>query len=199
MKLHASISSPFVRKVRMVMALRGLDREIALLPTDTNDPDGRLQGVNPLGKIPVLELDDGTTLFDSRVIAEYVDSIGTAGEPVFPVGADRWPALKLGALGDGICDAAVLCVYEGRYRPEEMQYAPWVDRQRQRITCALDTLESAPPTGDPLTIGDIAVATALGYLDFRLEGAWRADHPKMVTWLDRFAVAVPAFAATAPD
>lgn len=199
MKLYAAIPSPFVRKVRITMALRGLDRQVALLPTDVNDADGPLHGANPLGKIPVLELDDGTTLYDSAVIAEYIDSIGTEGAPVFPAGAARWPALRNHALGDGICEAALACVYEARYRPADMQYAPWVERQRHRITAAVGALETAPPDlGGDVTIGEIAIASALGYLDFRLEGDWRAGHPRMVAWLDNFAEKVPAFAATAP-
>jgi glutathione S-transferase len=200
MKLYAAVASPFVRKVRMAMALRGLDRDIALHPTNTNDPADALHGANPLGKMPALELDDGTALYDSRVIVEYIDSIGTAGTPLLPAGPDRWRALRLQALADGMCDAAILCIYESRYRPEERRHAPWVDRQWHRVEKALEVLEAAPPPGGaPATIGEVALAAALGYLDFRFEGKWRDGHPRLVAWLDEFAGAVPAFAATAPD
>jgi glutathione S-transferase len=99
-------------------------------------------------------------------------------------------------LADGLMDAALLCVYEVRMRPEERRSETWVDRQRQKIARALAVLEKAPPTIEPITAGSIALACALGYLDLRFEGTWRADHPALVAWLDAFAARVPAFEKT---
>ncbi|RTL62745.1 MAG: glutathione S-transferase, partial [Hyphomicrobiales bacterium] len=107
--------------------------------------------------------------------------------------------LVLGALADGILDAALLLVYEKRFRPEEKWHAPWTERQQAKVDRALDYLEAAPPamTSGP-TYGHMTLACALGYLDFRHEGKWRAGHPKLVQWLDAFAAAVPAFEETRP-
>lgn len=199
MKLYSAPASPFVRKVRMVLALRGLDRDVALLPTDTADPADGVHTANPLGKIPALELDDGTVLFDSRVIAEYFDAMGTRGPRLFPDGDDRWTALRLQALGDGICDAAILCVYEKRYRPEDMRNAAWVEKQWKRVDDTLDSLADVPlASGENVRIGEISIAVALGYLDLRFEGQWRDRQPALTAWFDKFAAAEPAFAATAP-
>lgn len=197
MKLHFAAPSPYVRKVRIAAAIRGLTDKITLAQTNTADASDPMHRANPLGKIPTLVLDDGTALYDSRVICEYIDAIGVSGQPLFPAGDKRWLALRLLALGDGIADAALLVVYEKRMRPEAMWYQPWIDTQLARIDTALDAFEGTPLTeGAAPNIGDIALASALGYLDFRIEGKWRKGRPNLVTWLDNFAAAVPAFAAT---
>lgn len=199
MKLHFAAPSPYSRKVRIALALRGLAGSVTLAQTATADASDPVHRANPLGKIPTLVLDDGSALYDSRVICEYIDSIGTTGEPLFPSGANRWPALRLQALGDGVADAALLAVYEKRMRPENMWHAPWIEKQLAHIAKALDAMAADPPalTTAP-NIGDIALATSLGYLDFRLDGQWRNGRPELVTWLDDFAAKVPAFAQTAP-
>ena len=114
-------------------------------------------------------------------------------------GADRFRTLTLGSLADGILDAALLLVYEGRFRPENMKVQGWVDRQQAKVDRSLALLETAPPAwkGSP-DYGHLTMAVALGYLDFRHGGKWRAGHPKLVKWLDEFAAAVPAFEATRP-
>lgn len=199
MKLHFAAPSPYSRKVRIAMAVRGLADSVTLVKTTTGDAADPVHRANPLGKIPTLVLDDGSALYDSRVICEYIDSIGTMGEPLFPSGANRWPALRLQALGDGIADAALLAVYEKRLRPENMWHAPWIEKQLAHVANALDVMEVNPPaTGAVPNIGDIALATSLGYLDFRLKGEWRKGRPNLVTWLEGFAANVPAFAQTAP-
>lgn len=200
MKLHQTAASPYVRKTRMAIAVKGLTDQVTCLETLTTNADDPLHKSNPLGKIPTLVLDDGTTLYDSRVICEYIDSIGTSGPRLFPEGESRWQVLTLLALGDGICDAALLAVYEKRYRPENMWYTPWIDKQMKHIHGAADALEKAPPAMDGTPhIGHISLAAALGYLDFRLEGFWRQGRPNLVAWLDNFAAAVPAFKDTAPQ
>ncbi|MEM8744319.1 MAG: glutathione S-transferase family protein, partial [Pseudomonadota bacterium] len=150
-------------------------------------------------KIPALILEDGSCVFDSRVICECLDGMAGGGK-VFPEGDARWPALTLQALADGILDASILQVYEKRFRPEDRQHPEWVERQKGKVDRALAHLEATPPaTGPSPHIGDISVACALGYLDFRFDGTWRADHPNLVAWLDKFAEAVPAFGDTTPS
>jgi len=200
MKLLYSPLSPYVRKVRIAMAMKGVADKIECVAADTNPGDNvEINSANPLGKIPCLVIDGGTAIFDSHVICEYVDSLAP-GPMLFPKsGPERWQALVLGSLADGILDAALLLVYEKRFRPEEKWHGPWQQRQQAKIDRALDQLEkSLPAWGAGPDYGHVTLACALGYLDFRHEGKWRAAHPKLVAWLDRFAKAVPAFAATTP-
>ena len=198
MKLYASPLSPYVRKVRVVAAVKGLTSQIEMVPADTNVGDPILNKLNPLAKIPCLVADD-QVIYDSHIICEYLDSLGT-GPVLFPrSGPERWKALTLGALADGMLDAALLLVYEKRFRPEDKHVVAWTDRQWAKLHGALAHLETAPPVwGAHPDYGHITLACALGYLDFRHEGKWRVGHPKLVAWLDRFAATVPAIAATAP-
>lgn len=199
MKLLSSPASPYGRKVKIVASMKGLASRIESERIDTNPiVNETLRKENPLSKIPVLILQDGTQIYDSHVICEYLDSLSP--DPVlFPSGPQRFQTLTLAALGDGILDAALLLVYEKRFRPEDKWVQNWMDRQQTKIDTALDWLEKAPPqwTGGP-DYADITIACALGYLDFRHKGVWRAGRPNMVAWLDRFSAAVPAFAETTP-
>jgi glutathione S-transferase len=198
--LRTSLPSPFGRKVRIAADVAGLTDRIRIEPADTNDPGDSLRAQNPLGKIPTLLLDDGEPLFDSRVIVEYLNDI--AAQPVLvPPGAQRIPALRQQALADGLMDAAILQVYEGRFRPPELRGDKWLTHQRGKMDRALAYTAdhcAAPRTGVP-HIGEIAQACALGYLDLRFDGAWRAAYPALVAWLDDFARRTPAFARTAPQ
>lgn len=198
MKLLAAGASPYVRKARLTAALKGIDDQLEMVSPDAPEISA-LRARNPLSKIPILLLDNGQAIYDSHVICEYLDSI--APSPIlFPrEGAARWQTLTLASLADGMLDAALLLVYEGRYRPKGMRVQGWVDMQNAKIDTALDFLEAAPPqwAAHP-DYGHITVAAALGYLDFRHEGRWRAAHPAMVEWLKCFESAVPAFAETAP-
>src|SRR5499427_7553868 len=198
--LRSSPASPFVRKIRIAANVLGLDRDIAIEPADTMNPSDSVRQQNPLGKIPALVLEDGTVLFDSRVILEYLDHRAGGGRIIPTDAAARFAALRLQALADGIMDASVLLVYEGRWRPAERHEPKWIDLQAGKVARALAALEAAPPalTADP-DVGQIALACALGYRDFRFEGTWRRDHPRLVAWLDQFAARVPAFAATKPQ
>ena len=194
--LRSSPASPFGRKVKIAALELGLMDKITIVAADTNDATDPLRQQNPLGKIPTLVLADGTTLFDSRVIVEYLDHLAGGGK-IIPAGESRFAQLRLQALADGLCDAALLQVYEVRFRAEEIRSAAWVANQAGKVTRALIALEAAPPatSARPL-IGDIALASALGYLDLRFEGKWRAEYPKLVAWLDAFAAKVPAFETT---
>ena len=194
--LRSSPASPFGRKVKIAALELGLMDRIEIVVADTTDPAEPLRRQNPLGKIPTLVLEDGMTLFDSRVIVDYLDHLAGGGK-LIPAGEARFAQLRLQALADGICDAALLQVYEGRFRPEEGRNADWLAHQGGKVSRALATLETAPPVfTDRPRIGEIALACALGYLDLRFAGTWRADYPKLVAWLDDFAARVPAFEST---
>ena len=199
MILRTSPASPFGRKVKIAAAVLGLSERIEIVPADTSDPSDDLRVQNPLGKLPVLVTDDGTALYDSPVIVECLDHLAGGGR-LIPAGAGRFDVLTLQALADGLIDAAIMQVYEVRFRPEERREPTWVDYQAQKVTRALDRLESrAGAIGDALDAGTIALACALGYLDFRFEGRWRASYPALVAWLDGFAARVPAFEKTRPS
>ena len=197
MILRYSPPSPFVRKVRIAMILLGLERDIELREADLNDPADAIRAQNPLGKIPALVLDDGTTLFDSRVILEYFDHLAGGGRIIPTEPRARFDALRLQALCDGALDASVLIVYEARYRPPEMHVQSWLDRQSGKVARALAALEKAPPAIDATPqVGAIALACLLGYGDLRFEGKWRSQYPGLIAWHDRFAAQVPAFMAS---
>jgi glutathione S-transferase len=196
--LYSSPASPFGRKVKIAAALLGLSDRIAVETVDTAAPDSALRRDNPLGKIPVLIPAGGRPIYDSRVILEYLDLLAGGGRLIPAEPGHRITALTLAALGDGIMDAALLRRYETHLRgPGER--SPSVDaNQAGKIARGLATLEAEPPATGTAGVGEIAVACALGYLDFRFEGAWRADHPRLVAWLDAFARTVPAYASTTP-
>ena len=199
MILRSSPFSPFGRKVKIAAAVLGLSDRIKVVVADTTDPAEPLRLQNPLGKIPTLLLGDGSTLFDSRVILEYLDHLAGGGR-LAPAGAARFPVLRLQALADGVMDAALMQVYENRFRPEGGRNADWVAHQADKVRRGLAALEASPPPFDPARpdVGSIATACALGYLDLRFEGKWRAGHPKLAAWLDAFAAAVPAWEQTKP-
>ncbi len=196
MILRSAPPSPFGRKIKLAAAILNLADRITIVPADTNS-DEELRTQNPLGKIPVLVLDNGQTLFDSRVILEYLDHLAGGGRIIPREAEPRFAALRLQALCDGIMDASILRIYEARFRPEAIRHQPWLDMQTGKVTRALAVLEADPPAIDATpNVGQIALASALGYLDLRFKGEWRAGHPKLAAWLDRVAAQVPAFAAT---
>lgn len=193
--LRSSPPSPFGRKIKIAAAELGLLDQIEIRMADTNDPSDSLRAENPLGKIPALILDDGTVLFDSRVILEWLDW-KAGGNRILPSEpAARFTVLRLQALADGLAEAALLCVYENRFRAENERCPSWVVHQQGKVDRALVYLEANPP-GGAVDVGTIALACALGYLDLRFEGRWRAAHPKLVAWLDAFAARVPSFEKT---
>jgi glutathione S-transferase len=194
--LRSSPASPFGRKVKISASLLGLTDRITIVDADTLDPNDSLRAQNPLGKIPTLILENGETLYDSRVIVDYLDHLAGGGR-VIPTGWGRFEALREQALADGIMDAALLQVYEGRFRAENKREANWVEHQAGKVARGLDYAERHLSTpADAQHIGRIALACALGYLDLRFQGTWRQNYPKLVAWLDAFAANVPAFEAT---
>jgi glutathione S-transferase len=197
--LRTSFGSPFGRKARIAIGLLGLDGRIKVEPASTQDSTDPLRKQNPLGKVPVLILDDGTAMFDSPVILEYLDMLAGGGRIVPKDHKARFDALRLEALADGILDASILIVYEGRYRSAEKHEQKWLDLQSGKVERGLAALEAQPPAIDQTpNVGQITLACLLGYLDFRFEGHWRKDHPRLVEWLGRFAGRVPAFNASKP-
>jgi len=199
MILRSSPSSPFVRKVRIAVTLLGFDKDVTIERADTTDPNDTLRKINPLGKIPVLIIEDGSAIYDSRVILDYLDDRAGGGKIVPRQAKQRLDALRLQALCDGILDASILTIYEGRYRKAEMHEPKWLELQAGKVARALGILEAAPPPLDPMpNVGQITLACALGYRDFRFGGSWRSEHPRLVAWLDNFAARVPVFAATKP-
>ena len=191
MKLHHNPASPYVRKVIVTAHETGLIDRLQLAPikmTPVNPHDG-LNADNPLGKIPALVLEDGTTLFDSRVICEYLDSLHR-GPRLFPAdGEARWRALRRQALADGILDAAVGTRYELFLRPSEKHWQDWIDSQKDKFRRALDVLEGETETlGDAIDIGVVATGCALGYLDFRYaDEGWREGRTRLAVWYEGFA------------
>ena len=196
MILRSAMPSPFGRKVKLAAAILGLSDRIEIVMTDTLDPADPIRQQNPLGKIPALILETGEVLFDSRVIVEYLDSLAGGGKIIPASGPARFRALTQQALADGICDAAILQMYEIRFREAEIRSAKWVEHQAGKVARALEVAEKNPPAGGAMDIGVIAMATALGYLDLRFGGEWRKGHPRLVAFLDRFAASVPTFEAT---
>lgn len=197
MILRSSPPSPFGRKVDIAASLLGLRNEIEYRKADASDASDTLRRENPVGKIPVLILEDGTALFNSRVILEYLDHRAGGGKIIPSEPGARFAALRLQALCDGVLDASLLVLYENRWRNAERHDQKWLDYQNDKINRGFATLEAAPPGIDPIpNVGQIALACLLGHRDFRFAGSWRTGNPKLVAWHDRFAAQVPAFGAT---
>jgi glutathione S-transferase len=204
MILRSSPASPFGRKVRIAIALLGLDSETRIEAADPTNVADTLRRQNALGKIPVLIAEDGIAYYDSRVILEFLDERAGGGRIVPREPRARLAALRLQALADGILDASILTVYEARWRAPEHHEQKWLEHQAGKVTRALAALESDPPAldtspGSLPNVGQIALGCALGYRDFRFGESWRAEHPRLVGWLDDFAARVPAYAATKPS
>ena len=196
MKLAYSPNSPYVRKCVVLAIQRGIDKQMELWTVGTTDP--ALVKINPLSKVPTLVLDDGTALYDSPVICEYLDSVGDGPKMYPPVGPARWKALRQEALGDGILDAT-----QPRRReialPQDEGRQTYIELQQGKVKAALAMLEAeADGLGMLTNIGEITIACALGYMDFRYANEpWRPGHPKLEAWYAKVS-AMPAMARTVP-
>ena len=198
--LRSTLTSPFGRKVRMAMLVLGLDKRITPVPANTLNEADTLRQQNPLGKMPCLLLDDGTALYDSRVIIEFLqEQAGT--ERLLPKGGiDRYKTLTRAVLADGTCDAALLMVYEGRFRDPGTYSERWLAHQRGKVMRGLAAFEREPPDPARTDIVAIGLSCTLGYLDWRKPVDWRGVCPRLADWLAAFAAAEPAFNATkAPE
>ena len=198
--LRSTLTSPFGRKVRMAAAVLGLADHYRLEPADTLDEADALRQQNPLGKLPCLLLADGTALYDSRVIIEFLQDEAGADRLVPRSGLARYTTLTRATLADGVTDAALLMVYEGRFRDAATHSQRWLTHQRGKIMRALAVLERTPPDARVTDVAAISLACALGYLDWRKPVPWREEHPRLAQWLVDFAQSEPAFNATrAPE
>jgi glutathione S-transferase len=190
MKLLWSSRSPFVRKVMVAAHEVGVAGRIVTerVVVSANKPSAEVMALNPLNKIPTLILQDGATLYDSRVICEYFDSLHHGPKLLPSGGAERWQALKRQALGDGLLDVLILRLVE-QNRPRELQSESHLAAYRLKIAAALDRIEAEGlELAEQPDIGHIAIGCALGYLDFRFAAdQWRAGRPKLSAWYADFA------------
>jgi glutathione S-transferase len=201
MRLYHSSTTPFGRKVMVLLLEAGIADQVEIESVygtplaPANMPISR----NPLGKIPALERDSGETIYDSRVICRYLDDLTGVG--VYPAAPKLWETLTLEATSDGILDAGILVLYEGRLRPEDKQFPEWVEAQWAKMARALDVIEAKwiDHLNGPLDMAQIAVGCMLGWLDFRLDARqWRVGRPKLAAWEAEFAQR-PAMLATKPQ
>ncbi|MCC6856889.1 MAG: glutathione S-transferase N-terminal domain-containing protein [Microbacteriaceae bacterium] len=201
MKLYYGRLSPFVRKVMVLAHEKNLVATLELIPVTLTptEPDRNFMRINPLGKIPTLALDDGTVLIDSPVVCEYLDTLGEGPRFVPASGPARLHALRLNALGDGLLEAGMNVRVEG-LRPAGTQWDKWIAAQQLKVDNALDALDGGAfvPSGSAITLGEIAVGCALGWLDFRMpQFDWRSGRPSLAAWYAAFSER-PAMQATAP-
>lgn len=200
MKLIAGLASPYTRKVRVVLAEKRIEYEMVI--ETPSDPSSRVPEFNPLGKIPALVLDDDTTLFDSRVIVEYLDHASPVSRLIPDDTRHRIQVRRWEALADGCTDAAVAIGYEKR-RPPEAQSASWIARQQGKVDRALQAMSADLGSkswcgGEHYSLADIAVGCALGYLDLRQPTlGWRKQYPNLERLMEKL-MQRPAFRDTAP-
>lgn len=194
MKLYYAAASPYARKVRVVAAERGLTDQIEVI--NASGRDGAFQSINPFARVPALKLEDGTVLFDSPVICEYLDAL--KGAQLFPAsGPKKWQALLGQAAGDGIMDWAVPRRQEG-LRPANEQSPDFIARATANMRRAVDYLETIADKLDGVDIGTLTIACALGYIDFRFpDDKWRDGHPKLAAWYERISQR-PSMTSTIP-
>jgi glutathione S-transferase len=192
MKLIGALTSPYVRKVRIVMAEKKLDFQLVL--EDVWNEDSILKS-NPLGKVPCLVMEGGEAVFDSRVIVEYLDTLSPVGKLIPPPGRERTEVRTWEALADGLLDASILARLEATWkgRSDAQRCQAWIDRQLSRVTEALGAMskglgDKPHCAGIPFSLADISVGCALGYLDFRFPQIdWRSPHPNLAKLSDKLA------------
>ena len=202
MKLIGSLASPYVRKVRVVLAEKKLDYAYEL--ENVWAPDTKINEFNPLGKVPCLVMEDGSPMYDSRVIAEYLDTLTPVCKLLPPNGRDRANVKVWEALADGVLDAAVLVYLEKTRRPPEQQSEEWIGRQMAKVSAGLavmsqDLGESQFCRGTYYTLADVAVGCTLGWLAFRFPDIdWRGDYPNLARLFDKLSER-PSFRDTVPQ
>jgi len=204
MKLIGAITSPYVRKVRVVMAEKKLDYQF--VPEDVWAADTKIAASNPLGKVPCLVMEGGEAVFDSRVIVEYLDTLSPVGKLIPVQGRERAEVKTWEALADGMLDAAILARLEATWpgRSEAQRSDAWIDRQMGKIQASLASMsqglgDKAFCSGIHLSLSDVAVGCALGYLDFRFPAIeWRAPYPNLAKLSDKLALR-QSFIDSKPD
>lgn len=201
MKLFGSLTSPYVRKVRVVMAEKKLEYELVI--DDVWSETTQIQQHNPLGKVPCLVMDDGGSLFDSRVIVEYLDTLSPVGRLLPQAGRDRTASKCWEAIADGVMDATVAIQIENTQRPEHLRSTDWIVRQQGKINAALQFMEQglepqAFCMGVNFSLADVAVGCALGYLDLRYSQLeWRSQYPNLALLAEKLHDR-PSFLVSAP-
>ena len=201
MKLIGTLTSPYARKVRIVLAEKKIDYEFAIDSPWT--PETQVPDINPLGQIPVLILDDSTVLFDSRVIVEYIDSVAPNNKLMPESNRERADVKRWCAVADGICDAAALIFLE-RKRPKAQQSTDWISRQENKINRGIQYMseqlgETNWCMGTHYSMSDVGAGCALGYLAFRFpEIDWRSKHPNLSQLYDKLMLR-SSFAETIPQ
>jgi glutathione S-transferase len=201
MKLLGSHASPYVRKVRVVMAEKKLDYEFVL--EDVWASDTKIQQSNPLGKVPCLIMEDGGAMFDSRVVVEYLDTLSPVGKLVPPNGRERAEVKCWEALADGVADAAILVRLEKTKRPESQQSPEWIKRQMDKVHAGLKAMSAGLKdkpycAGTHYSLADVAVGCTLDWLTFRFpEIKWRDDYPNLGKLFDKLSER-PSFKETMP-
>ena len=198
MRLFSSPTSPYARKVRIIIAEYALEDEISVENHAPMENPAALHAANPIGKVPTLITADGTTLYDSPVICEYLDAMN-GSRFVPPEGKERWDCLRRQALGDGVLDAAFSRTME-RQKPESQRSDLWLERWEQGIRRALDVMSrDLEISGDRFDLGDISAGCALGYLDLRhADLEWRKGRASLTDWFDAFSGRPSARATTPP-
>jgi glutathione S-transferase len=194
--LRSTPTSPFGRKVRMAIEALGFSGRVTVAPADPLDETDTLRQQNPLGKMPCLVLDDGSTIYDSGIIIEYLQDVAGTDRLLPLRGRDRYRSLTLSRLADGIMDASILVVYETRFRPDLPHSPRWLSHQRGKIRRGLEAFETSPPDPNKTDVVSIGLSCALGYLDWRKQVDWRPAYPTLVEWLKRFSTHEPAFERT---
>ena len=202
MKLAYSPASPYVRKVMVLLHETGQLDDVELVEGSGTPlaPNAETVQKNPIGKIPALERPDGATLYDSRVICAFLDT--RAGDKLYQTGNRRWETLTLEATGDGIMDAALLMTYEGRLRPQELRMEAFVEAQSGKIAAACAALNTRwmSHLAGPLDMGQVAVACALGYVDFRHgHRDWRKGNDGLAAWYKTFGERASMQATQPPE
>jgi glutathione S-transferase len=201
MKLIGSLTSPYVRKARIVFAEKKI--EVPLIQENVWSQDTKIMESNPLGKVPCLVMDDGGAMFDSRVIVEYADTLSPVNKLIPSSGKEKAAVKTWEALADGVLDASVLARLEATWRPDEQKSQAWIDRQLHKIDVSLKAMsnglgESEWCFGNQLSLADIAVGCALDYLIFRFPNIqWQASYPNL-NQLYKKLMSRPSFANTAP-
>ena len=194
MKLIGAVTSPYVRKVRIVMAEKKLDYQF--VQEDVWSADTTIGASNPLGKVPCLVMEGGEAVFDSRVIVEYLDGLSPVGKLIPPSGRERAEVKTWEALADGVLDAAILARLEATWphRSAEQRSQAWIERQMGKIHASLKSMsqglgEKPFCSGIHFSLSDVAVGCALGYLDFRFPViSWRNDYPNLTKLSEKLAL-----------
>lgn len=191
MKLIGSLTSPYVRKVRVVMAEKKIDYELVL--ENVWSADSKIQATNPLGKVPCLVMEDGSALYDSRVIVDYLDILTPVSKLLPANGRERSEVKCWEALADGVLDAAILVRLEKTLRPAEQQSEDWIKRQLGKVHAGLQTMslglkDAAYCCGNHYSLADVAVGCTLGWMSFRFPDiAWRDDYPNLAKFFDKLS------------